>query len=562
MNVFDQPRSRFLFGRSVRFAGTLNVPPVPHADQVAEDVVGNLLVSLTLWSLAHKCFDTTKGLVSFWFVNATDATGISYPLMVGHWSLWKTCMVQLYTGWWHACTKPMMQQAFRPYVVQNLELADYDELVKVTGVDPFTTEKRRKEEGLFCISAHWFRYAVEAIGAFTFDDLFTECKNHQCKKQDMQQVFNISTYKMVHRSPQAKVSAAAIRGINPKGASTYDELSFNFGVPCSRAQLELLHSVPRNWYNTNLPLVHFRSLFDTADTEPVLTYAQLQTSFRGGPKDDSKVRPHADRNFARARDRKLEASYRRARGLPKARKGRPRKTPESRDAQLKIQKFRELNKRRRRKKKKKRDDEDEEVDSVPVLKRPRVKAYIPTKDGRRVPLTHTMAPSKWGLMRPVVAKVLKSAPLPLSSVQVPAVVPPSVKVPAIKVPAIKVPAVVPPSVTFPAVVPHSVKVPLVTNGPTIVPYGMGDLLNATIPVAFPATEAPSVQNAKVVVQKRFTALLQTHEVMCPSDDEWSEFQGESSDENESEWETTVAPPNPLYTSKHQAGIRKSLLSLT
>lgn len=516
--MFDLSRSRFVFGRSVKFSGTIHVPPSGGADQVAQEVLGSLLVSLTLWSLSHKCFDSTKGLLSFWFVYATDASGSSYPLVVGHWSLWKSCMVHLYTGWWHACTKKMMQQAFRPYLVQNLDTSDYDELVRVTGVDPFTVEKRRKEEGLFCLSADWFRFALESIGSFTFDDIFAECKNHDCKKGDMQQLFSISTYKLVFRNMQSKVSAAAIRGIHPKARSTYDDLSFNFGVPCSRAQLEMLHSVNRYWNGCSLPISHFRSLFETDEHAPVLSYETLRAEFGGGPKDDSKNRPHADRNYRRNEDRNLEHKYRKARGLPEARKGRPRNTPECKEAQNKIQQYRKLNRRVRSKRKHASNDDDDE-NAAPHVKRPRVKAFIPTKDGRRVPLRHTLLQPAWTTMQPVVAKVLKSAPPP----------PP------------------PPA-----------------------PYMMVPVFPSCVPVAPPALRVKALASSSSASAcasaspetpaQQFAELLRAQPEVCPSEEEEAEFSGDSSDEA-SEWESKVSPIRALYTVANQAELRESLMSL-
>ena len=526
---------KYTFGRSVTLSSTLHVPPAGSRDVVAGQVLTNLLVSLTLWSLAHKCFDTRRGIVAFWFINATDATGQTYPLVVGHWSLWKSCMVQLYTGFWNACTKPMLRQSFLPFIVKDIDVEDYDVLVRTTGVDPFTTDKRRKEEGLFCLSADFFRLALEEIGNFTFEELFTFCKGHECTKDNMQQMFQISAYKLVHHMMQSKVSAAAIRGLYPRDRkrNMYDDLSFNFGVPCSDEQLAMLHAVTHSWYPDvdarPSTICHFSSFFDTAETEPVLPFEQLRAMYALGPKDDSKLRPHACRNFARRRDRKLEENYCQARGIRKPKRGRPPKTLAAQEARRKIQSFRDLNKRHRRKKPRNyksnqsTQDQEQSLENHMSRKRLKVKAFMPTADGKRVPL-RTPAVFVPGLFKPVMATVLKSQPL--------------------------TPSLPPVSTHGPIIVPS------VCPNLALPPYGsgVGSLLDGVMP-AIPL-------NPVIPEEPNFAFQLASIDPKYPSDeeDEDEEFQGDSEDNDDTNWLANTAS-HPMYTDANQHAMRASLLNL-
>lgn len=292
-------------------------------EDVEKALRADALVSLVMWTMLFKCFNTENGNVALFFTNVQTPQAV-YPMMVGHWSLWQRVMIQCYTGFTRKYRKKHMQTAFGLFVVTNrFSKKKFTALRRVTGAEAMT-EPRILDQGHFLMSFDLFRKIAMILQHHTVETLLSKtqatgdgwCKDTYVTIEDLKEYknMNVSSYSM-SKAPQSKFCGDAYFPTGGIVDTVYDALTPSFGIPWSDAQIDRL-----NRYLGYEDRRHFHTFYTRAGPPDTMDMIRATIKFR---KDDRHLRPSSNHGFQQRKDQKALEKVFSANNLKLPGRGRP-----------------------------------------------------------------------------------------------------------------------------------------------------------------------------------------------------------------------------------------------
>jgi hypothetical protein len=306
-------------GFTIPFHQSSDVTDIQNSDALKEvtlQLQNDPLLSLIIWTILHRCFDTKNGRVGIFFATLYNSEDC-YPVAVGHWSLWQRIMIQCYSVFTRGgIYKKDFKKSLDHLVCKDLSVDDILHLRAVSGATPMAAS-RVQREGHFVISAFWIRHAAKVLRRVeTVFELLPSpgnpnafCQNDHngiLTVRGLKQFENlqVSSFLMV-KCQQSKFEALSHFGRRPD--SVYLPVTPSFGVSWSLEQLDLLVGMRRFMsYRTESFVIQpshcstFYNLSDSAVETDTIIRARCDS--QPGVEDDIKRRPETDHNFAQRRD--------------------------------------------------------------------------------------------------------------------------------------------------------------------------------------------------------------------------------------------------------------------
>lgn len=292
-------------------------------EDVEKALRADALVSLVMWTMLFKCFNTETGKVALFFTNVRTPRA-TYPMMVGHWSLWQRVMIQCYTGCTRKYRKEHMQSAFGLFVVaNNFSKKKFAVLRRTTGAEAMT-KPRILEQGHFLISFDLFQKMAMVLKNHTVETLLSKnktsndgwCKDTCITIEDLKEYenMNVSSYKM-SKTPQSKFRGDAYFPTGGLRDPVYDSLTPSFGIPWSTAQIERL-----NRYLGYEDPRHFHTFYTRAGPPEPMDVIRAKITYR---EDDRHLRPPSNHGFQQKKDKKALEKVFKENNLSLPGRGRP-----------------------------------------------------------------------------------------------------------------------------------------------------------------------------------------------------------------------------------------------
>ena len=309
-----------------------------HGSAASEDAVrsllkGNSLLSLCLHTIFHRGMNTTNGKVMLFPATLVNSQG-SWEVYLSMWTLVRSIMVQLYTGFTRSdFVKPVIQAAFGDVMITGLCRDDLFQMTALTG-SVAMTHGRVLTEGHFAMSADFVMAAAEILKSYTIETLIYEDNdtpenaNIFCTDRRVT-IEKLKDYKdngisasRLFRAPQSKYKDwTAFRALPP----SFTESTPAFGLPYWDSLLEHWKDVRESSSKrTGLTLCHLRDMY-TSSPGPVQTRAQVFAAHPEGVPDDSVMRPDHAHNKAELRMKEKLKRQLEENGMDPIRPGRPNK---------------------------------------------------------------------------------------------------------------------------------------------------------------------------------------------------------------------------------------------
>lgn len=284
------------FGPVIKVSTNVTVPHVNDTEaDVRKQLESNGVLSLILWTILHRSFNTKTGNVSAFFATMQTPDGSQHPVVVGHWSLWQRVCMHCYRCFntrnkdLVGVNKRDMRNTFSAFIVHGLSTADICMFRRVTGADPMAKTRARCHSH-FVMSAYWFRHVANILSSiYSEDDLLGSdvdrdvfCKDDEFTTDTLRNFrdLNVSTYQVVH-TQQSKFSASAHFGAPDK---YYDDLTPSFGVEWSKDQLKRLWDC-MSFFGDGHRHMH-RTSFYSVINHPIRTRREIVQSMPNGVPDD------------------------------------------------------------------------------------------------------------------------------------------------------------------------------------------------------------------------------------------------------------------------------------
>ena len=347
-----EPKEKF--GRPIRFNYSGFIIPysynrkisdeedIKNFQEIQDQLKRDSILSTIIFTLLRKAFNTSNGKVGLFFANIYNSTG-SYPVVVGHWSLWQRICMHLYSSFSPRSSdafgvrKCDFKSSFANIIGKNFHADDINKLRIVTGADPMTPS-RVINDSHFVISAYWLQYAslalsqVEVIEELIHDHPSDDAINVFCTDDTLTvqglgdyKTFDVSAFLLI-RTQQSKFSAMAHFGNRSfEVNSVFDDLTPSFGVPWSKDQLIQLSSVMEFFMEKkSVQIGHFESFYKT-NNDPLRSRHQIMESLPNGVLDDSKLRHTTNHNYASKIDQKKVREFLENNGIEPPGRGRTSK---------------------------------------------------------------------------------------------------------------------------------------------------------------------------------------------------------------------------------------------
>ena len=312
------------FGQVVDLKHPLNAPAVACDEGSVRDYLqAHAFLTLTLYSLLTKAYDTTTGRMAVFFGSLRTVRGEVIPVAVGHYSLWHRIMMHLYTG---------VSRVFLIGVIQNdvralrysLKYEDLMSVLRLTGSDIPVNRGRMMNHSLFVMPAAWLRTATKLMQPITrgFNDyvqevtallawcpLWTAPTGTPLTVETLKQFKNLSASDIRNVMHSCHAGAAFRLAHEQEFSEYYNEFTPSFGIEWSQDQLQLLVGV-RNWwwhraFDDPVTTAHHQDSFFVLapPTTPLRTCSELFVRYPRGLLDDGDRRDKTDPDYNRKKDR-------------------------------------------------------------------------------------------------------------------------------------------------------------------------------------------------------------------------------------------------------------------
>jgi len=314
------------------------------AQQVANTLKNDSILSLILFTVLRRCFNTANGQVAMFFATLTNSQG-SYPVVIGHYNLWQRICMNCYSAFSPRSSgdsgirKDSIRLALANFVSPNMHNVDLEKLSERTGADKMPTS-RIANHSHFIMSIYFIRYAASALyDVKSVDRLLCSrtgladgwCVDQRLTRYGLKDYmnFHVSSYKIVN-TQQSKFKARS-HFFDIKRDPIFSDETPSFGVEWSDKQLSELNTV-RSFLtfpftkSRKLPSSsHCGSFYEILDN-PIRSREEILASMPDGVDDDRHLRQTIARNFSSKRDQEMANFFVQKAGLPKPKPGRPLST--------------------------------------------------------------------------------------------------------------------------------------------------------------------------------------------------------------------------------------------